>query len=77
MRPVVSSMKQRVGFYRVWHHEYWFRTLRQRGTEVRDLVTYGSSFRPLLNRFIIAPQLEPIFDYPKERLAHGPGQPPA
>ena len=48
-----------------------------RGPEERDLGTYASSFRPLLNRFIIAPQLERIFDYRKERLAHGPGQPSA
>ena len=69
--------EQRVGFYRVWHHEYWFRTLPERGTEVHDLVTYAPPSGPLLNRLIIAPQLERIFDYRKERLAHGPGQPPA
>ena len=72
--------EQRVGPYRVWHHEHWFRALPERGTEVHDLVTYVPPFGPLgalLNRLIIAPQLERIFDYRQERLAHDLFQPSA
>jgi len=72
--------EQRVGPYRVWHHEHWFRALPEGGTEVHDLVTYVPPFGPLgalLNRLIIAPQLERIFDYRQECLAHDPFQPSA
>ena len=65
--------EQRVGPYRIWHHEHFFRALPEGGTEVRDLVTYVPPFGPLgrfLNRFVIRRQLEHIFDY---RAAHLPG----
>ena len=39
--------EQRIGPYRVWHHEHWLRTLRDGGTEVHDLVTYVLPFGPL------------------------------
>ena len=39
--------EQRVGPYRIWHHEHFFRALPEGGTEVRDLVTYVPPFGPL------------------------------
>ncbi|MEO8440140.1 MAG: SRPBCC family protein [Spartobacteria bacterium] len=70
--------EQRVGPYRIWHHEHSFRALPGGGTEVHDLVTYVPPFGPLgalLNRLVIAPQLERIFDYRREHLPQAPGEP--
>ena len=68
--------EQRIGPYRLWHHEHFFRTLPEGGTEVHDLVTYVPPLGPLgalLNALVIRPQLERIFDY---RAAHLPGAGP-
>ncbi len=70
--------EQRVGPYRIWHHEHFFRGIDDARTEVRDLVHYAPPFGPLgavLNRFLVRPQLERIFDFRKaqlEQLAAGP-----
>jgi ligand-binding SRPBCC domain-containing protein len=63
--------EQRVGPYRLWHHEHFFRAEDERRTEVRDLVHYvppfgvlGALFEPLL----IRPQLERIFDFREQQL---------
>jgi ligand-binding SRPBCC domain-containing protein len=72
--------EQRVGPYRVWHHEHSFRALTDGETEVHDLVTYAPPLGPLgalLNRLVIRPQLERIFDYRGEHLPCGPVEPPA
>ncbi len=66
--------EQRVGPYRLWHHEHFFRALPECGTEVLDLVTYVPPFGPLgaaLNRLVIRPQLERIFDYREAQLGAG------
>ena len=71
--PHFFADAQRVGPYRLWRHEHFFRVLPEGGTEVRDLVTYVPPLGPLgwvLNRMTIRPQLERIFDY---RAAHLPG----
>jgi len=72
--------EQRVGPYRIWHHEHFFRAVSEGGTEVRDLVTYLPPLGPLgaiLDRLIIRPQLERIFDYRREHLPPGLFQPTA
>lgn len=72
--------EQRVGPYRIWHHEHFFREVPEGGTEVRDLVTYVPPLGPLgaiLNRLIIRPQLERIFDYRRDNLPRRPLQPTA
>jgi ligand-binding SRPBCC domain-containing protein len=72
--------EQRVGPYRIWHHEHSFRALPEGGTEVHDLVTYVPPLGPLgvlLNRLVIRPQLERIFDYRQEHLPRGPLEPMA
>ena len=69
--------EQRLGPYRLWHHEHFFRALDASATEVRDLVTYVPPLGLLggiLNRLIIRPQLERIFDYRAERLAQLGGE---
>ena len=72
--PHFFADEQRVGPYRLWHHEHFFRAMPEGGTEVRDLVTYVPPLGPLgavLNRLLIRPQLERILDY---RAAHLPGK---
>ena len=72
--------EQRVGPYRIWHHEHFFRTLPEGGTEVRDLVTYVPPLGPigaLLNALVIRRQLERIFDYRENHLPGAGGQPAA
>ena len=72
--------EQRVGPYRIWHHEHSFRALPEGGTEVHDLVTYVPPLGPLgalLNRLVIRPQLERIFDYRREHVPRGPFKPVA
>ena len=75
--PHFFADEQRVGPYRFWRHEHFFRTLPDGRTEVRDLVTYIPPFGPfgtILNRFLIRPQLERIFDYRAARLPGADGQ---
>jgi ligand-binding SRPBCC domain-containing protein len=72
--------EQRTGPYRLWHHEHFFRGLPEGGTEVHDLVTYAPPLGPfgaLLNRFLIRPQLERIFNFREEQIGRGSEAPPA
>ncbi len=72
--------EQRVGPYRIWHHEHFFRALPEGGTEVHDLVTYVPPFGPLgaiLNPLLIRPQLERIFDYRQNHMPAGDAAGPA
>lgn len=65
-RPHHFADEQRVGPYRLWHHEHFFRALNEEETEVRDLVHYVPPFGPLggiLNALVIRRQLEAIFDF--------------
>lgn len=58
--------EQRVGPYRMWHHEHTFRAVDAEHTEVIDLVHYVPPLGligAILNRLIIRPQLERIFDF--------------
>ena len=63
--------EQRVGPYRIWHHEHFFRAIDDGETEVRDLVHYVPPFGPLgaiLNRLVIARQLARIFHFREQQL---------
>ena len=70
-RPEFFVDEQRVGPYRVWHHEHFFRSVDATRTEVRDLVHYAPPLGPLgalLNPWLIRPQLERIFDFREQAL---------
>ncbi len=61
--PEMFVDEQRVGPYRIWHHEHHFAEV-DGGVEVRDVVTYvlragTAAAHPVLVR----PRLEEIFDY--------------
>jgi ligand-binding SRPBCC domain-containing protein len=75
--PLRFVDEQRLGPYRLWHHEHFFRETGEDETEVRDLVTYVPPLGPLgafLNALVIRPQLERILDYRKARLARIGGE---
>ncbi len=64
--------EQRVGPYRVWHHEHFFCARGEAETETRDLVHYVPPFGflgALMNRVVIARQLKEIFDFREAQLA--------
>lgn len=63
--------EQRVGPYRMWHHEHTFRTVDATHTEVHDLVHYVPPLGPLgaiLNRLVIRRQLDQIFRFRERQL---------
>ena len=58
--------EQRIGPYRIWHHEHHFRQLDADRIEMRDRVTYVLPFSPLgdlAHPFLVKPQLTKIFAY--------------
>lgn len=57
--------EQRVGPYKLWHHEHHFREV-ENGVEMIDIVTYEPPFGilgKLVHPFLIKPKLEEIFEY--------------
>jgi ligand-binding SRPBCC domain-containing protein len=65
--------EQRVGPYRLWHHEHHFQpTTDRRGVRMTDRVTYEVGFGPIgeaLHAAWIGRQLTNIFDYRAKRIA--------
>lgn len=63
--------EQRVGPYRLWHHEHHFREVPG-GIEMRDIVHYALPFGALgdwVNRLVVARRVARIFAYRREVLA--------
>jgi ligand-binding SRPBCC domain-containing protein len=58
---------QRRGPYRIWEHTHTFEPLGA-GTIVRDSVVYAVPGGGLINRFLVRPDLERVFDYRARRL---------
>jgi ligand-binding SRPBCC domain-containing protein len=60
--------EQRIGPYRMWHHEHHFRAV-DGGVEVRDLVHYAlPPGGGIAHRWMLAPRLAQIFAYRKQVL---------
>jgi ligand-binding SRPBCC domain-containing protein len=58
--------EQRIGPYKIWHHEHTFIDSGNGVVTMRDKVTYVLPFGPLgdiVHPFIVAPQLRRIFDF--------------
>ena len=58
--------EQRIGPYRIWHHEHHFRALDDGRIEMTDRVTYVLPFSPLgdlFHPFLVKPQLAKIFTF--------------
>ncbi|MCC6952886.1 MAG: SRPBCC family protein [Deltaproteobacteria bacterium] len=62
--------EQRVGPYRMWHHEHFFRECAD-GTEIEDVVHYvigAFVLDPVIHRYVVGPRVQQIFDYRRKRL---------
>jgi ligand-binding SRPBCC domain-containing protein len=58
--------EQRIGPYRIWHHEHHFKELDGGRVEINDRVTYVLPFGPLGNLahpFLVKPRLAKIFAF--------------
>lgn len=63
--PFYFVDEQRLGPYRMWHHEHHFRAIEQ-GVEMKDIVHYAVPLGPLggvINRLMVARRVNEIFDY--------------
>ncbi|MDQ3315667.1 MAG: SRPBCC family protein [Verrucomicrobiota bacterium] len=70
-KPVYFADDQRVGPYRIWHHEHFFHATGAEKTEVRDLVHYVPPLGPfgaMMNALVIRRQIERIFDFRRKKL---------
>jgi len=68
--------EQRVGPYRVWHHEHFFESVGADRTECRDVVHYVPPFGVLgglVHPWLIRPRLEAIFAYRARRIGGADG----
>lgn len=69
--PHYFADEQRVGPYRLWHHEHFFCERASDEVEVRDLIHYVPPLGPLgfvVDALAIRPQLARIFDFRAESL---------
>ena len=69
--PYFFVDSQRYGPYKLWHHQHRFKK-KDSGVEIEDIVDYilpFSLFGILINRLIVARQLQQIFDYRSQALA--------
>ena len=69
--PYYFADEQRIGPYRLWHHEHRFRELSDRHVEVHDLVYYAPPLGPLggiINALVIRRQVGKIFDFRARKL---------
>ena len=58
--------EQRIGPYRIWHHEHHFKQLDGGRIELTDRVTYVLPFSPLsdvIHPFLVKPKLAKIFAF--------------
>ena len=65
-KPYHFIDEQRVGPYRLWHHEHFFRETGPHDLEVRDLIHYVPPLGPIgaiINVLAIRPQLTRIFEF--------------
>ncbi len=79
-KPEFFVDEQRVGPYKMWHHEHFFRAVASDATEVIDLVHYVpplGAIGALLNVLVIRRQLTRIFDFRAEQLARLIDAPPS
>ena len=64
--------EQRVGPYRVWHHEHWFKAIDATHTEATDIVHYVLPFGPLgyiVEAVLVRSELRKIFDFREKVVA--------
>ena len=62
--------EQRLGPYRLWHHEHWFRAVPG-GTEMRDTVHYalpGGVLGAVVHALVVGERVRSIFTYRRQVL---------
>ncbi len=67
--PFLFVDEQRVGPYRIWHHEHHFAKAGDGTVTMRDKVTYQlplTPFSEIAHPILVAPQLRRIFSYRDE-----------
>lgn len=73
VNPLKSFVdEQRVGPYRLWHHEHCFRQIKSNQVEIEDIVHYVlplGVFGALTHPILVAPKLEEIFSYRAETIS--------
>ncbi len=65
--------EQRVGPYKMWHHEHHFREVSAREVVMTDIITYQLPLTPwseIVHPFLVKPQLAAIFGH-RERVTAG------
>lgn len=70
LKPNLFVDEQRIGPYRMWHHEHLFREI-EKGVEVTDLVHYALPLGPLgrvAHELIVKRQLDEIFEFRRQFL---------
>lgn len=58
--------EQRIGPYKLWHHEHHFRKIDENNTEMRDILTYDVGkgiFGPMLDSLFIGKKVDGIFEF--------------
>lgn len=63
--------EQRLGPYKIWHHEHHFEAIDEKTTRVKDIVHYALPFGFLgriAHPIVIKPKLQEIFTYREQRI---------
>ncbi len=71
--PFYFVDEQRIGPYKMWHHEHIFKECEDGGVIMEDIVSYAVPFGLLgriMNYFIISKKISDIFNYRSDRLKH-------
>lgn len=64
--------EQRIGPYRMWHHEHHFRKIDDNTTEMKDILTYDVGkgiLGPILDKLFIGKKVDGIFDFREEMIS--------
>lgn len=64
--------EQRIGPYKMWHHEHHFRKIDDNTTEMKDILTYDvgkSILGPILDKLFIGKKVDGIFDFREEMIS--------
>lgn len=64
--------EQRIGPYKMWHHEHHFRKIDENTTEMIDILNYDVGkgiLGPILDKLIIGKKVDGIFDFREEMIS--------
>jgi len=64
--------EQRIGPYKMWHHEHHFKKIDENTTEMTDILNYdvGKGFiGPILDKIFIGKKVDGIFDFREEMIS--------